>query len=112
MRQGLASVCALRSIDWGSAECQGLAVGDVSDDGVLDLLVGPGGTQWTYAGFGGPPVPGEARELRVRVDDGRPGTMAVAYRPACNAVDHDLVFGHLEAVGRYEWTGRVCDASV
>ncbi|MCP3978549.1 MAG: hypothetical protein GY716_04330 [bacterium] len=71
----------------------------------------------TPIGTGGDPVdlvilrdegPGAATGLRVDSIDGRTGEMSLAYTPACAAADHTIVFGALEHVGLYGYSGQVC----
>ncbi|HXH28929.1 MAG TPA: hypothetical protein VNL37_07785 [Candidatus Polarisedimenticolia bacterium] len=53
-------------------------------------------------------TPGEPRDLRVEGIDPAGGALALTYRPACGASDHNLVFGPLQDVGTYAYTGQVC----
>jgi hypothetical protein len=55
-----------------------------------------------------PVTPGEASGLRVESFDATTGRLTLLYEPACEAADHVVVFGPLEAVGSYGYTGVDC----
>jgi len=54
-------------------------------------------------------TPGEATELWVEMPDPATGDLRVDYRAGCGAADHNIVFGRLDEVGSYGYSGRVCD---
>jgi hypothetical protein len=54
-------------------------------------------------------TPGEATELRVESFDAATGDMQIGFRTGCGASDHSVVFGPLEDIGSYGYSGRVCD---
>ena len=54
-------------------------------------------------------TPGEARELRVTARNAVTGELALSYRPACGASNHNLVVGPLDQVSVYGYSGQVCD---
>jgi hypothetical protein len=51
-------------------------------------------------------TPGEATGLRVELSDPATGDLQIDYR--CGAGDHSIVFGRLEDVGSYGYSGRLC----
>ncbi len=53
-------------------------------------------------------TPGEATDLRVTGFDPATGDLSLSYRPACGASDHNLVYGPLDEVGSYGYSGQVC----
>jgi hypothetical protein len=53
-------------------------------------------------------TPGEARELQVTGRDPETGRLSLAYRPACGATNHNIVYGPLDKVGSYAYSGQVC----
>jgi len=53
-------------------------------------------------------TPGEATALHVVAIDGTTGELELSYTPACNAVDHSIVFGPLGDVSSYGYSGQVC----
>jgi hypothetical protein len=55
-------------------------------------------------------TPGEATGLRVESFDPATGDLQIDYRPGCGASDHSIVFGRLEEMQSYGYSGRVCDA--
>jgi hypothetical protein len=66
---------------------------------------------------GAPPVdlviarqvsPGEATDLRVDSIARTTGNLQLSYHPACEAADHNLVYGPLAGVSSYEYTGQLC----
>ncbi len=54
-------------------------------------------------------TPGEATDLRVESFDPATGAMQIGFEPACGAGDHSIVFGRLEDLPGYGYSGRVCD---
>jgi len=54
-------------------------------------------------------TPGEATDLRVESSGPATGDLRIDYRPGCGAGDHSIVYGPLEDVGSYGYSGRVCD---
>lgn len=71
----------------------------------------------TPIGTGGDPVdlvilrgegPGEATGLRVDSIHRQTGKISLSYSPACASADHTIVFGALEQVGVYGYSGQVC----
>lgn len=56
-----------------------------------------------------PTTPGEVRDLVVLGVDPLTGGVSLAYRPACGASNHSIVFGPLEEVRTYGYSGRICD---
>ncbi len=55
-----------------------------------------------------PHTPGEAVELRVSGFDPTTGDLSIAYRPACGSSDHNVVWGRLEDVAAYAYSGEAC----
>jgi hypothetical protein len=53
-------------------------------------------------------TPGEAWGLRVQSFDPVTGDLLLAFRPACGAGDHNIVYGPLADVRTYGYTGQVC----
>jgi hypothetical protein len=53
-------------------------------------------------------TPGEAGDLVVTGFDGLSGEISLTYRQACGATNHNIVFGPLQHVGTYGYTGQVC----
>jgi hypothetical protein len=53
-------------------------------------------------------TPGEAWDLNVQGFDPLTGELSLVYRPACGASDHNIVYGPLEAVRTYDYSGQVC----
>lgn len=53
-------------------------------------------------------TPGEARDLQVAGRDPATGALALAYRPACGASDHNIVYGPLDQVRSYGYSGQMC----
>jgi len=53
-------------------------------------------------------TPGEANDLSVLARDPVTEELSIAYTPACGAADHTIVFGRLEDVSLYEYSGQVC----
>lgn len=51
-------------------------------------------------------TPGEARMLLV--DDVVGGVMTISYTPACSSVDNVIVYGPLQDVAVYGYTGQEC----
>jgi len=71
----------------------------------------------TAVGTGKPPAdvivarevtPGEAGDLLVTEFDAGSGNFSLAYLQACGATNHNIVFGPLQDVGSYGYTGQVC----
>ncbi len=62
----------------------------------VDLLVARDGT------------PGEAGDLVVIGIDAVSSALSLAYLQACGATNHNIVFGPLQDVGVYGYTGQVC----
>ena len=54
------------------------------------------------------PTPGGVTDLRVDGFDPATGNLSVSYRPACGAADHNIVWGPLQEVGLYLYSGRDC----
>jgi hypothetical protein len=57
------------------------------------------------------PTPGEASDLRVTGVDAQTGELSLSWTPACEAADHNLIYGPLASVGTYGYTGQVCGVS-
>ena len=53
-------------------------------------------------------TPGEAGDLRVTGIDRASGEIALTYRQACGATNHNIVFGPLQDVGSYVYSGQIC----
>ncbi len=53
-------------------------------------------------------TPGEATDLRVQARDPLGGGMSIDYTPACGGADHTIVYGPLESVDEYAYSGQVC----
>jgi hypothetical protein len=53
-------------------------------------------------------TPGEAGELLVTGFASATGELSLSYRPACAGFDHNLVWGPLEEVNVYGYSGRRC----
>jgi hypothetical protein len=53
-------------------------------------------------------TPGEATGLRVESRDPETGDLALSYDAGCGAPDHTLVFGPLEEIGAYGYSGQIC----
>ncbi len=51
---------------------------------------------------------GDVTDLQVTGFDPRTGTLAISYHPACGASDHNIVWGRLDDVGTYLYSGRTC----
>jgi len=71
----------------------------------------------TAVATGKPPVdlvvaregtPGEAGDLLVTGFDAVSGDFSLTYQQACGATNHNIVFGPLQDVGSYVYTGQVC----
>lgn len=71
----------------------------------------------TPIGTGGDPVdlvifrdegPGGVTGLRVDSIHRQTGQLSLSYSPACASADHTIVFGALEQVGAYGYSGQVC----
>ncbi|GAB4376096.1 MAG: hypothetical protein Kow0062_15930 [Acidobacteriota bacterium] len=58
------------------------------------------------------PVPGEAHALRVTEWDPVLEGARLEFEPACNALDHAVYWGPLDAVDSYGWTGARCQAGI
>jgi hypothetical protein len=56
-------------------------------------------------------TPGEARGLQVTARNPETGHLALAYRPSCGATNHNIVYGPLDKVGSYAYSGQVCGAT-
>ena len=54
-------------------------------------------------------TPGEAGGLLARGIVPSTGAVRIEYAPACAAADHTIVFGALDQVASYGYTGQVCD---
>jgi hypothetical protein len=52
-------------------------------------------------------TPGEAALLGI-ARDATASAMTITYAPACGATNHNLVFGPLEEVATYSYTGQAC----
>ena len=52
--------------------------------------------------------PGEAADLQVTGFDLITGGLSLSYTPACDALSHDIVFGPLDQVSSYGWSGSTC----
>lgn len=55
-----------------------------------------------------PTTPGEASGLRIDGIELETGRLSISYRPACGAADHTLVWGRLEDVRTYRYSGQAC----
>lgn len=55
-----------------------------------------------------PRPPGEVVDLLVNGYDRATGNVSLSYSPACLATDNKIVFGPLENVASYDYSGRVC----
>lgn len=55
-----------------------------------------------------PTTPGEVRDLEVLDVDPLTGEMSLTYQPACGASNHNIVFGPLEDVRTYGYSGQIC----
>ena len=53
-------------------------------------------------------TPGEALHLKVEERDAQTGALTLVFGPGCGASNHDIVYGPLEAVRTYGYSGRVC----
>ena len=51
---------------------------------------------------------GGVTDLRVTGIDPRTGGISISYHPACGASDHNFVWGRLQDVGTYQYSGRDC----
>ncbi len=54
----------------------------------------------------------EAPEQMLASWDPVAGMIDVTYMPACGAVDHNIYFGSLSAVGTYDWLGVECSVGI
>ncbi len=54
------------------------------------------------------PTPGEAADLLVTAHDAMTGRLTLSWTPACGAADHNIVFGPLQDVSTYGYTGQEC----
>jgi hypothetical protein len=94
---------------------------DHTDDGTVGVLVFDAVTDEiltpTPVDVGAPPVdlvvtrpvsPGEAVDLQVDSIDHSTGRLSLSYLPACEAADHNLVYGPLDQVSAYAYTGQDC----
>ncbi len=94
---------------------------DHTPDGTVGVLVFDAETDRiltpTPVDVGAPPVdlvvarpvsPGEAIDLRVDSIDHKTGRLSLSYLPACAAADHNLVYGPLDQVSAYAYTGQDC----
>jgi hypothetical protein len=54
------------------------------------------------------PTPGEAFDLRVDSFTPSTGTMAISWTPACAAAGHSVVYGPLDSISSYAYSGQVC----
>ena len=54
------------------------------------------------------PVPGESTGLIVQSYDGVTGNLNLSYQAACSAADHTIVYGPLEDVSTYAYSGQDC----
>ena len=54
----------------------------------------------------------EAPEQMLASWDSVAGLIDVTYMPACGAVDHNIYFGSLSAVGTYDWSGVECSVGI
>jgi hypothetical protein len=90
------------SVDFFTTDCQGCTFNNF---GSLTLQV---------TLLGGPATVGEASKQSEAPDrmlaswDPVAGMIDVTYMPACGAVDHNIYFGPLSAVGTYDWSGLEC----
>ena len=95
---------------------------DHTPDGTIGVLVFDAETDTvltpTPVDVGAPPVdlvvarpvsPGEAGDLRVRSYDGPTGRIAITYEPGCAAAAHNIVFGPLDEVRTYGYSGQDCE---
>ena len=71
------------------------------DDVVLTALLAPTD--------GGDTVPAEAEGLVIDGFDTETGNISFSFTPACRAADHNVVYGPLEGVAGYAYSGQVCD---
>ncbi len=55
-----------------------------------------------------PATLGAATELRVSGIDPLTGDLSISYRPACGASDHNIVWGPLQDVANYTYSGQDC----
>ncbi len=53
-------------------------------------------------------APGEPSDLVVESIDLVTGVLTLSYQPACNAADHNIVYGPLEDVSTYGYSGQDC----
>jgi hypothetical protein len=53
-------------------------------------------------------TPGAVGELRIAGVDGLSGDLSLTYQQACGATNHNIVYGPLQGVAGYEYTGQVC----
>lgn len=94
---------------------------DHTIDGTVGVLVFDAETDEiltpTPVDVGAPPVdlvvvrpvtPGEAIDLQVDSIDHSTGRLSLSYFPACEAADHNLVWGPLDQVSTYAYTGQAC----
>jgi hypothetical protein len=87
-------------------------VGVLVFDPETDTILTP-----TPIDVGAPPVdlvvarpvsPGEATDLRVDSIDQATGRLSLSYSSACAAADHNVVYGPLDQVSVYAYTGQEC----
>jgi len=55
-----------------------------------------------------PTTPGEASGLFIDGIDPQTGRLSISHRPACGAADHTLVWGRLEDLRMYRYSGQAC----
>jgi hypothetical protein len=53
-------------------------------------------------------TPGAVGNLRVAGVDGLSGDLSLTYQQACGATNHNIVYGPLQEVAGYQYTGQVC----
>ena len=59
-----------------------------------------------------PLTPGAAADLRVTGLDPATGHLSISYEPACGAFEHNVVWGNLQDVGRYQYSGEECGIGI
>jgi hypothetical protein len=55
-----------------------------------------------------PSTPGEAKDLRVTGYDPGSGNLSFTYQQACGAINHNIVFGPLQDISSFGYTGQIC----
>jgi hypothetical protein len=82
------------------------AVYDDETLGVADPAIRKQGTsRVTCSAF----APGEVRDLLVEGFDPATGNLSISYTPSCSSWENTIVFGPLDDVGSYGYTGQACE---